>query len=80
MDSFKQYIERLFKTLQDRLIKEMRLDNISTKEEANGFLERYLPKHNKKFGKPPLNMANLHIFSCETQENIKIRKMIFLHW
>ena len=53
-------IERLFKTFQDRLIKEMRLKNISTKEEANKFLEEYLPEHNKKFSKLPLNMANLH--------------------
>ena len=53
-------IERLFKTFQDRLIKEMRLADISTKEEANNFLEGYLPSYNKKFSKPPLNMANLH--------------------
>ncbi|MDI6752699.1 MAG: ISNCY family transposase, partial [bacterium] len=53
-------IERLFKTFQDRLIKEMRLDNINTKEEANRFLEEYLLKHNKKFSKLPVNMTNLH--------------------
>ncbi|MBU1152915.1 ISNCY family transposase, partial [bacterium] len=53
-------IERLFKTFQDRLIKEMRLKNISTKEGANKFLEGYLPGHNERFGKLPLNMANLH--------------------
>lgn len=38
----------------------MRLENISTKEEANEFLKKYLPKYNKKFGKHPLNKANLH--------------------
>ena len=32
-------IERLFKTFQDRLIKEREKDNISTKEEANEFLD-----------------------------------------
>lgn len=42
-------IERLFKTFQDRLIKEMRLENIKTLEEANQFLVRYLPKFNKQF-------------------------------
>ena len=42
-------IERLFETLQDRLVKEMRLENIKTVKEANKFLTRYLPKFNKKF-------------------------------
>ncbi|KJU83965.1 transposase [Candidatus Magnetobacterium bavaricum] len=35
-------VERLFQTLQDRLVKEMRLRNISTIEEANKFLDQYL--------------------------------------
>lgn len=42
-------IERLFNTMQDRLVKEMRLKGISTLEEANKFLEGYLPVYNKKF-------------------------------
>lgn len=42
-------IERLFRTLQDRLIKEMRLRGIRTIEEANHFLEEYLPLYNRRF-------------------------------
>ena len=42
-------IERLFKTLQDRLVKEMRLVGVKTCEEANTFLEKYLDKFNAKF-------------------------------
>lgn len=42
-------VERLFETLQDRLIKEMRLEGIKTIKEANEFLKVYLPKFNKKF-------------------------------
>jgi hypothetical protein len=42
-------IERLFKTLQDRLVKELRLAGIKTREEANAFLEKYLDKFNAKF-------------------------------
>ena len=42
-------VERLFGTSQDRLIKEMRLEEIKTKEEANKFLVKYLPKFNKRF-------------------------------
>lgn len=53
-------IERLFKTLQDRLIKEMRLKNISSIKAANEFLSEYLPVFNKRFGVEPLNPADLH--------------------
>jgi len=41
-------IERLFGTLQDRLVKEMRLRGIRTIEEANGFWEDYLPWYNRR--------------------------------
>ena len=41
-------IERLFETLQDRLVKEMRLAGILTIEEANKFLvEVFIPKFNQ---------------------------------
>jgi len=53
-------IERGFGTHQDRLIKEMRLAGIKTKDEANEFLGWYLPKHNKKFSISPAKEANLH--------------------
>lgn len=54
-------VERLFKTLQDRLIKELRLRNISTIKEANEYLEEeFLPKFNAKFMVEPRSKANLH--------------------
>lgn len=53
-------IERLFKTFQDRLIKEMRLKGIQTIEEANAFLEKYLPLYNRRFALPPKEKENLH--------------------
>lgn len=46
-------VERLFRTLQDRLVKEMRLANISTIEDANVFLETFLLKHNEQFSVTP---------------------------
>ena len=55
-----QRIERLFKTLQDRLIKEMRLKGIKTKEEANCFLKEYIPLFNKQFAKP--SKSNISLF------------------
>jgi transposase len=53
-------IERLFGTLQDRLVKEMRLRGIRTLEEANAFLEEYLPIYNRRFSVSPKERDNLH--------------------
>ncbi len=54
-------IERLFGTLQDRLVKELRLRGISTIEEANKFLDsHYLREFNRKFSLKALNKENLH--------------------
>jgi len=53
-------VENLFKTLQDRLIKELRLNNISTIKEANEFLEKdFLPKFNAKFMVEPRSKSDL---------------------
>ncbi|MDP2929889.1 MAG: ISNCY family transposase [Candidatus Omnitrophota bacterium] len=53
-------IERLFETFQDRVIKEMRLRKISSIDEANKFLEYYLPVFAKRFGVPPAKEGDLH--------------------
>ena len=53
-------IERLNVTLQDRLVKEMRLANISTLEEANKFVEKFIPQFNVKFGVVAQKKGNLH--------------------
>jgi len=42
------------------LVKEMRLRGIRTIEEANGFLEEYLPLYNSRFGVSPKGKGNLH--------------------
>lgn len=53
-------IERLFKTFQDRVIKEMRLAGITTMEEGNRFLGGYLPIYNRRFAVRPAQAADLH--------------------
>jgi len=53
-------IERLFGTLQDRLVKEMRLRGIKTRTQANAYLQRYLPAFNRRFSVPPRQPADLH--------------------
>lgn len=53
-------IERLFRTFQDRVIKEMRLRGIKTLEEGNQFLEQYLPLYNKRFSVRPREKDDVH--------------------
>lgn len=53
-------VERLFKTFQDRVIKEMRLAEVSTLEAANEFLDGYLPIYNRRFAVQPAQTADLH--------------------
>lgn len=42
-------IERLWKTLQDRLITEFRINNIKSPDQANEFFKKFIPKYNNKF-------------------------------
>lgn len=42
-------IERLFDTLQDRLIPEMRINKVITMKAANDFLKEYVIDHNRRF-------------------------------
>jgi hypothetical protein len=45
--------ERMFGTLQDRLVNELRLAGITTIEEADAFIRAvYLPEHNARFAAP----------------------------
>lgn len=54
-------VERLFGVLQDRLVKEMRLRGVRTKEEANVFLQEYLPRYNKRFTVYPAHEVDVHV-------------------
>ena len=54
-------VERAHKTLQDRLVKDLRFANISTIEGVNKYLEEvYLPAHNNQFAVKPANPQNVH--------------------
>lgn len=54
-------VERSFDTHQDRLVKELRLAGISTKEAANRFLwDVYLPAHNERFSIAPTSTVDAH--------------------
>jgi transposase len=50
-------VERIWGTLQDRLVSELRLAGARTVEQANAVLERYRPEHNHRFAVPPRDTA-----------------------
>lgn len=70
-------VERLFRTLQDRLIAELKLHSIRTIEEANKFLKkRFIPEFNKLFGVEPVEIetayrknvfGNLEMILCKKE-------------
>jgi transposase len=54
-------IERSFLTAQDRLVKDLRLAQVSTMEAANAFLEtEYWPEWNERFARPIADFPNQH--------------------
>src|SRR5690349_5696942 len=53
-------VERAHKTLQDRLVKELRLAGVSTVEAANAFLPGFVAAYNARFAKEPRLAEDLH--------------------
>ena len=83
-------IERVFKTLQDRLVKELRLANVRTLEEANVILRKYLPIFNKKFRVQAKQSGDYHrpvdkriklddILSVQTQRCLRNDRTVVHH-
>jgi len=60
-------VERANQTLQDRLVKELRLRNISTIEAANDFAEEYVRDFNRRFAVKPAFQKDAHrlLEACE---------------
>lgn len=53
-------VERANQTLQDRLVKEMRLRAIASMQAANAFLPAFMETHNKRFAVAPRDPADAH--------------------
>ncbi len=53
-------VERANRTLQDRLVKELRLENVCDMDAGNAFLPRFLKRFNERFALPAAKPANLH--------------------
>jgi transposase len=53
-------VERANQTLQDRLVKELRLRDIDTIAAANAYAPEFMADFNFRFGKPPRNPKDMH--------------------
>lgn len=53
-------VERSFRTDQDRLVKELRLQGIKSLEEGNRFLNAYWHQHNRRFSVPAREIQDMH--------------------
>ncbi len=58
--SAKGHVERAHLTLQDRLVKELRLRGISTVADANAYAPAFIVACNARFAKPPRSDFDAH--------------------
>jgi hypothetical protein len=65
-------VERANKTLQDRLVKEMRLLGISTIEAANAYLPRFIEDHNNRFAVEAKSSEDAHCKELPTDEEMNL--------
>ena len=61
-------VERVNQTLQDRLVKEMRLRGISTIEQGNEYVPEFIADFNRRFTVVPKDKANMHRQLLPTEE------------
>jgi hypothetical protein len=82
-------VERAHLTLQDRLVKELRLRGTSSPEAANAYVPEFMADYNERFGKPPLSDHDAHrpvrddedfalIFTL--QEDRRVSKELTIHF
>ena len=65
-------VERANQTLQDRLIKEMRLRNIASMEAAQAFLPTFMLTWNEKFAVEPSDTAAAHRPWLKTEDELNL--------
>lgn len=56
----KDHVERAYRTFQDRLIKELRLQDVSTMEAANALAEEFVNDYNRRFSEAPRQEFDVH--------------------
>jgi transposase len=65
-------VERANQTLQDRLIKEMRLSNINSVDQAKDFLPGFMARYNDRFAVPPRDEAPAHRPWTKTADDLDL--------
>ena len=70
-------VERANKTLQDRLIKEMRLKGISSIEQGNAYLDTFILDYNRQFSVEPSSSDDAHRPVHQNQD--QLRKVLSIH-
>jgi hypothetical protein len=65
-------VERANSTLQDRLVKELRLRGINDIESANAYLPEFIVAHNRRFAVKPRNEADAHQRLSLSQEELDL--------
>lgn len=65
-------VERAHQTLQDRLVKELRLRDLSTRDAANAYAPEFMEDYNRRFGREPQSAHNAHraLLPHETLERV----------
>lgn len=64
-------VERTHLTLQDRLVKELRLRDISSIDAANLYMPEFIAGHNRRFAKPARNLHDAHQ-PLRVEENLEL--------
>ena len=65
-------VERVNKTLQDRLVKELRLQGIDTREAANAFLPQFIASFNRKFAVLPRLPDDAHQHTLPDEDSLQL--------
>ena len=65
-------VERTFLTLQDRMVKEFRLQNISSIDQANAFAATYITDYNQRFAVDPRSNHAVHRPSTFSQQELDL--------
>ena len=63
-------VERANQTLQDRLVKEMRLAGINDMDSANAWLPGYIEQYNRRFAVEPKDASDAHLAYSGTLETL----------
>ncbi len=64
-------VERAHQTLQDRLVKEMRLQGISDPQHANAWLPIYMAEHNRRFAVAAAQANDAHVRYLGTHKDLE---------